>query len=87
MPLNPAYTAAQVVSALQHVQATAFVLSTEIHLPFKQPKRTLELLQQVRDHFMQDCFEPVVLLVNNSSSSTSLLIISVDIRLSHTYGV
>ena len=64
-PLNPAYTPAQVVAALNHVSAKCYVLSTDIILPHRQPKSASALLaaviQEVEKHDL------VSLLVDNST--------------------
>ncbi|OKL58492.1 hypothetical protein UA08_06361 [Talaromyces atroroseus] len=65
-PLNPAYTPAQVISALDHVSAKCFVLSTEIMLPYKQPKSAAPLLSAVLQGIERSGF--VSLLVDNSTN-------------------
>ncbi|KAF8860368.1 acetyl-CoA synthetase-like protein [Acephala macrosclerotiorum] len=47
VPLNPAYTPDQVISALNHISAACFVVSAEITLPYKQPNSTVCLLHSV----------------------------------------
>jgi acyl-CoA synthetase (AMP-forming)/AMP-acid ligase II len=64
-PLNPAYTPAQVISALKHVSAKCFVLSAEIMLPYKQPKSAASLLSAVLREVKQYGF--VSILVDNST--------------------
>ncbi|RMZ88938.1 hypothetical protein DV736_g3833, partial [Chaetothyriales sp. CBS 134916] len=45
VPLNPAFNATQITSALNHLTASYLIISTETKLPFKQPKSNLELLR------------------------------------------
>ncbi|CZS89444.1 related to acyl-CoA synthetases (AMP-forming)/AMP-acid ligases II [Rhynchosporium graminicola] len=66
VPLNPAYTAEQVSSALCHVEAACFVLSTEITLPYKEPKSTASLLEAVVGNSSKRVFNRRILLVDNS---------------------
>ncbi|KAL3421682.1 amp-binding enzyme [Phlyctema vagabunda] len=47
VPLNPAYMAAQVISALNHISASCFVVSTEVALPYKPRRSTSSLLDEV----------------------------------------
>jgi len=45
VPLNPAFNAAQVISALTHLEASHLVIGTETNLPFKPPRSNLTLLE------------------------------------------
>jgi TBC1 domain family member 8/9 len=45
VPLNPAFDAAQVISALTHLEASHLVIGTETNLPFKPPKSNITLLE------------------------------------------
>ncbi|CZR70227.1 related to long-chain fatty-acid-CoA ligase [Phialocephala subalpina] len=47
VPLNPAYTPDQVISALVHISAACFVVSVQISLPYKQPISTVPLLSSI----------------------------------------
>ncbi|KAH7324097.1 hypothetical protein BKA65DRAFT_555759 [Rhexocercosporidium sp. MPI-PUGE-AT-0058] len=67
VPLNPAYTAEQVGAALCHIKAACFVLSTEITLPYKEPKSTASLLEDVVGGSRNAVFDLKVLLVDNSA--------------------
>ena len=66
-PLNPAYTPDQVISALKHIEASCFVLSTEITLPYKEPKSTASLLDAVLGGVRSEVYRPTVLLIDNSA--------------------
>ncbi|KAH7044030.1 acyl-CoA synthetase/AMP-acid ligase-like protein II [Macrophomina phaseolina] len=44
VPLNPAFNAAQVVSALSHLDASHLVIGTETNLPRKDPRSNIPLL-------------------------------------------
>ncbi|KAL8947989.1 MAG: hypothetical protein Q9222_005784 [Ikaeria aurantiellina] len=46
-PLNPAFNAQQVISALNHLQASHLVIGTETNLPRKPPRSNVDLLQQI----------------------------------------
>ncbi|PVH71984.1 acetyl-CoA synthetase-like protein [Cadophora sp. DSE1049] len=67
VPLNPAYTAEQVIAALRHIEAACFVLSTEITLPYKEPKSTASLLDAVAGEGKCGSSTRKVLLVDNSA--------------------
>ncbi|KAH9205628.1 hypothetical protein DL95DRAFT_375968 [Leptodontidium sp. 2 PMI_412] len=67
VPLNPAYTADQVIAALEHIEAACFVLSTEITLPYKEPKSTASLLEEVVREGSKRASIQKVLLVDNSA--------------------
>jgi acyl-CoA synthetase (AMP-forming)/AMP-acid ligase II len=47
VPLNPAFNAAQIISAFNHLSATHLVIGTETSLPFKPPKSNLSLLEGI----------------------------------------
>ncbi|KIX10049.1 uncharacterized protein Z518_01130 [Rhinocladiella mackenziei CBS 650.93] len=74
VPLNPAFTATQVVSAFNHLSATHLVVGTETNLPYKPPRPNVPLLQSI----VRDLSNPTlasetipslknVILVDNSS--------------------
>lgn len=70
--MNPAYTPEQVVSALRHISAACFIVSTEITLPYKEPKSTSSLLAAVIGNGRDGISSIVlslrnVMLVDNSS--------------------
>ncbi|KAF2155719.1 acetyl-CoA synthetase-like protein [Myriangium duriaei CBS 260.36] len=44
VPLNPAFNAGQVVSALSHLDASHLIIGLETNLPFKPPRSNLPLL-------------------------------------------
>ncbi|KAL1633569.1 hypothetical protein SLS58_011021 [Diplodia intermedia] len=44
VPLNPGFNAAQVVSALAHLEASHLIISTETNLPRKDPRSNVPLL-------------------------------------------
>ena len=47
MPLNPAFNAPQVISALTHLEASHLIISTETHLPFKPPRSNVSLFEHL----------------------------------------
>ena len=71
VPLNPAYTAEQVIAALGHVEAACFILSTEITLPYKKPRSTASLLDAVVSEGNYGSPIRKVLLVDNSDGRKS----------------
>jgi acyl-CoA synthetase (AMP-forming)/AMP-acid ligase II len=74
VPLNPAFNAAQVVSALSHLEASYLLISSETNLPFKPPRSNVPLLQQLIPNLKGSSVESPnvpslkhVVLVDNSS--------------------
>lgn len=74
MPLNPAFNAPQVISALTHLEASHLIISTETNLPFKPPRSNVPLLQQLVPDLTSPNLESStvpslksVILVDNSS--------------------
>lgn len=51
VPLNPAFNASQVASALSHLDASHYVLGAENNLPHKPPKQNFALLKQIVPDF------------------------------------
>lgn len=47
VPLNPAFNAAQITSAFNHLSATHLVIGTETNLPFKPPKSNIPILETI----------------------------------------
>jgi long-subunit acyl-CoA synthetase (AMP-forming) len=47
VPLNPAFTVSQVISALSHLTASHLIISTETNLPRKPPRSNVNLLTQL----------------------------------------
>lgn len=47
VPLNPAFTASQIISALNHLSATHLVIGTETNLPYKAPRSNVSLLESI----------------------------------------
>ncbi|KIW97151.1 uncharacterized protein Z519_02543 [Cladophialophora bantiana CBS 173.52] len=45
VPLNPAFTSTQIISALNHLSATHLVIGTETNLPYKPPRPNISLLE------------------------------------------
>lgn len=79
MPLNPAFTATQVIAALNHLAASHLIVGTETNLPYKVPKSNLPLLHQIcPDLTAQPLLSPTVptlkhiVLVDNSSGRASV---------------
>jgi acyl-CoA synthetase (AMP-forming)/AMP-acid ligase II len=74
VPLNPAFNAPQVISALTHLEASHLIISTETNLPFKTPRSNVSLLQQLVPNLANPNLESPtvpslrsVILVDNSS--------------------
>ncbi|BCS28415.1 putative NRPS-like protein biosynthetic cluster [Aspergillus puulaauensis] len=72
VPLNPAYTLAQLTSALDHVSASLLVLSTEITLPYRNPKATAPLVSQLLDHISPSSSLQHLLLLDNSDGRSDI---------------
>jgi acyl-CoA synthetase (AMP-forming)/AMP-acid ligase II len=47
VPLNPAFNTAQVVAALNHLDASHLIISTETNLPRKSPRQNETLLRNI----------------------------------------
>ncbi|KAI1622611.1 fatty-acyl-CoA synthase [Exophiala viscosa] len=47
VPLNPAFTGAQIISALNHLSATHLVIGTETNLPYKSPRSNIPILEKI----------------------------------------
>jgi acyl-CoA synthetase (AMP-forming)/AMP-acid ligase II len=47
VPLNPAFNATQIASALNHLSSTHLVIGTETNLPFKPPRSNLPILENL----------------------------------------
>ncbi|KIW71330.1 hypothetical protein PV04_03511 [Phialophora macrospora] len=47
VPLNPAFTAPQVISAFNHLSAAHLVIGTETNLPYKPPRPNVSLLEAI----------------------------------------
>ena len=45
VPLNPAFTSTQIISALNHLSSTHLIIGTETNLPYKPPRSNVSLLQ------------------------------------------
>lgn len=45
VPLNPAFTATQITSALNHLSSTHLIIGAETNLPYKPPRSNVSLLQ------------------------------------------
>jgi TBC1 domain family member 8/9 len=74
VPLNPAFNAPQVISALTHLEASHLIISTETNLPFKPPRSNIPLLQQLVPNLTSPNLDSPtvpslrsVILVDNSS--------------------
>ncbi|KAH8594055.1 putative AMP-binding enzyme [Bisporella sp. PMI_857] len=75
VPLNPAFTSKQVISALNHLEARHLVVGTETNLPYKSPKENISLLREITPNLSSTMLESEsvpslqnVFLVDNSSS-------------------
>lgn len=51
VPLNPAFNAPQVISALSHLSAAHLIIGQETNLPYKPPRENVTLLKQVCSDF------------------------------------
>ena len=47
VPLNPAFTATQIISAFNHLSASHLVIGTETNLPYKQPRSNVSILEAI----------------------------------------
>ncbi|ETI23258.1 hypothetical protein G647_05057 [Cladophialophora carrionii CBS 160.54] len=47
VPLNPAFTATQIISAFNHLSASHLVIGTETNLPYKPPRPNVSLLEAI----------------------------------------
>ncbi|ETN40855.1 uncharacterized protein HMPREF1541_05135 [Cyphellophora europaea CBS 101466] len=47
VPLNPAFNATQIASALNHLEATHLVIGAETNLPFKPPRSNVPILESL----------------------------------------
>ncbi|EPS39710.1 hypothetical protein H072_6525 [Dactylellina haptotyla CBS 200.50] len=47
VPLNPAFTSAQVKNALNHLKSSHLIMSAETNLPFKPPRSNVDLLRDI----------------------------------------
>jgi acyl-CoA synthetase (AMP-forming)/AMP-acid ligase II len=47
VPLNPAFSSVQVISALSHLSASHLIIGTETNLPYKPPRENISLLKQI----------------------------------------
>ena len=74
VPLNPAFNATQIISALNHLASTHLIISTETNLPFKPPQSNYSILESI----VSDLSSPTltseaipslknIILVDNSS--------------------
>lgn len=54
MPLNPAFNATQVVSALAHLEACHLIIGTETKLPRKEPRSNIPLLTHLLPNLRGD---------------------------------
>jgi acyl-CoA synthetase (AMP-forming)/AMP-acid ligase II len=74
VPLNPAFNAPQLISAITHLEASHLIISTETNLPFKSPRSNVPLFQQLVPNLTSPNLESPtvpslrsVILVDNSS--------------------
>ena len=47
VPLNPAFTATQIISALNHLSASHLIIGTETNLPYKPPRPNVSILETI----------------------------------------
>lgn len=47
VPLNPAFTGTQIISAFNHLSASYLVIGTETNLPYKPPRSNVSLLESI----------------------------------------
>ncbi|KAL8802585.1 MAG: hypothetical protein Q9200_006540 [Gallowayella weberi] len=74
VPLNPAFNATQVVAALNHLQASHFIIGAETNLSRKPPRSNIPLLQQITPDLQNPSLESEaipslsqIILVDNSN--------------------
>lgn len=79
MPLNPAFNAPQVLSALNHLEASHLIIGAETNLPYKPPRANVPLLESLVPNLKGAKLEsPIapslrsVILVDNSSGRISV---------------
>lgn len=80
VPLNPAFTPAQIISALNHLSATHLVIGTETNLPFKPPRPNAPILETIVSDLSSATLKSEtipslknIILVDNSSGRIDLL--------------
>ncbi|KAL4886422.1 acetyl-CoA synthetase-like protein [Aspergillus karnatakaensis] len=66
VPLNPAFTITQLVSALDHISARVIVLGTEVTLPYRAPQTTAAIVDQLTTHITRSSSLQHLLLINNT---------------------
>jgi acyl-CoA synthetase (AMP-forming)/AMP-acid ligase II len=79
VPLNPAFNAPQVLSALNHLEASHLIIGAETNLPYKPPRSNIPLLQALVPNLVGSTLESQVapslrsvILVNNSHGRISI---------------
>lgn len=79
VPLNPAFNAPQVVSALNHLAASHLIIGSETNLPRKEPRSNISLLTHIVPNLAGSRLESElvpslqhVVLVNNSRGRISI---------------
>lgn len=79
VPLNPAFNATQVLSALNHLEASHLIIGAETNLPYKPPRTNVPLLESLVPNLKGAKLESPtapslrsVILVDNSSGRISV---------------
>ncbi|KAJ5619306.1 hypothetical protein N7510_003290 [Penicillium lagena] len=79
VPINPSFNAAQVVSALGHLEASHLIISAEANLPRKDPRSNLPLLKNLVEDLSQPKLQSAVvpslkniITVDNSAGRVDL---------------
>ena len=57
VPLNPTFNSPQVISALNHLQASHLIIGAETRLPKRGPRENLSLLKQISPRFKEATHE------------------------------
>ena len=79
MPLNPSFSAQQVISALAHLQASHFLIGTETKIPRKRSRENVSLLKQIVPDLQKSRIEAPsipslkdIILVDNSEGRVDM---------------
>jgi hypothetical protein len=73
VPLNPAFSSLQVISALSHLEAAHLIIGTETNLPYKKPRENITLLREIAPDLSSSSLQSAsvrslrnIILVDNS---------------------
>lgn len=78
VPLNPAFTSVQIISALAHLSAAHLIIGTETNLPYKPPRENATLLKEIAGDLSSSTFQSEsvpslrnIILLDNSKGRVS----------------